>query len=191
MNSAVKRSIVIILIVAIAACAAFYAEKLIHKARGSVYPTEYSEYVEKYSLEYGVPKDVIYAVIKVESNFDPNAESSKGAMGLMQLTPSTFEWLCGKIDTEFSEQLITDPEINIHAGVWYLSYLYAEFAVWETAYAAYNAGQGTVRGWLEDTEISDRGHLINIPYPETANYVVKVKQAREMYIKLLESETNQ
>ena len=57
------------------------------------HPLEYSEYVEQYSSEYNIPEYIVYAIIKVESDFDPKAMSSSGALGLMQMMPSTFKWL--------------------------------------------------------------------------------------------------
>lgn len=190
MKQALKRSIIIIVIVALAVGAVLVASKLIHNTRDSLYPREYSEYVEKYSEMYGVPKEIIYAIIKVESNFDPNAVSKKGAMGLMQIMPATFDWIAPKLGIEGEHSLLFDPETNIHIAAYYLSYVYKEFAVWETCYAAYNAGHGNVRNWLKDPEISEMGHLKNIPFEETRNYVIKVSEARKMYEELCESDTN-
>lgn len=188
MKKAVLRSVVAILLIAAAIGAGFLAERIYGNIRSRSYPRSYSALVTKYSDEYGVPKDVIYAVIKVESGFSPSAESPKGAIGLMQLMPSTYEWLCGKVGVEYDEEKITDPETNIKCGTYYLSYLYNEFAVWETVYAAYNAGQGTVREWLATEEYSKDGHLTKIPYAETSRYVEKVSEAREVYLELLGAE---
>lgn len=57
------------------------------------YPVKYEAWVEKYAAQYGVPKTLLLAVIKTESSFDPEAESSAGALGLTQITPETFHWL--------------------------------------------------------------------------------------------------
>lgn len=185
MKEAVKRSVVVIILIALAVAAGFGADKLFSAIKSKNYPRAYSEYVEKYAKEYGVPKDVIYAVIKVESDFKYDAESYKSAKGLMQLMPGTFEWLCQREGLDPEEQSITDPETNIRLGTCYLSYLYGEFGIWETVYAAYNAGQGTVRTWLEDERYGKDGHLIEIPYSETASYVKKVADAREIYADLI------
>ena len=58
-----------------------------------IYPEKYHDIVLKYSIEYSVPTELVFAVIKVESDFDANAVSSAGAVGLMQMLPSTYEWL--------------------------------------------------------------------------------------------------
>ena len=150
------------------------------------HPMNYSEYVDKYSEKYNVPKDVIYAIIKSESGFRYDAVSSKDARGLMQLLPETYEWLCGREGLDPEEHSITDPEINIMLGTSYLAYLYGEFGVWETVYAAYNAGQGIVRKWLEDEQYGKDGLLVNIPFTETKLFVKKVSNARQTYALLLQ-----
>ena len=126
--------------------------------------------------KYGVPKHIILAVIKTESDFDDDAESSSGAMGLMQLMPETFTDMTG---IENIDGYITDPKYNIDAGVHYLAYLYERYGNWETVYAAYNAGPGNVDKWLGDESTLD-----NIPVPETRNYVRKVTSAAKIYERL-------
>lgn len=186
MADAIKRSVVAILLIISAIVLGYVVDSVLDNREKAAYPVLYSEHVEKYSEMYGVPQDVIYAIIKTESGFDPDAKSSKGAMGLMQLMPNTYEWACGKTGTSYDKDKITDPEINIRCGVYYLSYCYEQFYIWETVYAAYNAGHGQVHTWLEDEEISKNGHLIDIPFDETASYVEKVSKAREKYITILE-----
>ena len=185
MKQAVKRSVVVILLAALAIGSGFLIQKLYYAVQNKNYPTGYSEYVEKYSQQYGVPDSVIYAVIKVESNFVYDASSYKNARGLMQIMPGTYEWLCGKEGIDPEAHSINEPEINIRIGTCYLSYLYNEFEIWDTVYAAYNAGHGTVRQWLSDEKYSKDGHLTDIPYPETAAYVKKVSTAQQAYEKLL------
>ncbi len=153
----------------------------------NTHPLEYSEFVERYSKEYAVPQEVVYSVIRTESSFESDAVSYKGAIGLMQITPETFDWLrfkMGESDTPVSSDLLYNPEINIKYGTYYLSLLYTEFGVWDTAFAAYNAGRGKVNEWLGNPENNKNGKLINIPYPETAKYVEKVNKALENYKKI-------
>ncbi len=185
MGEAIKRSIIIILLIVTAIGLGAIFDTVLDNAEKSKYPMHYSEYVEKYSEMYDVPKDVVYAIIKTESGFDPDATSSKGARGLMQLMPNTFEWICGKAGIPYSADKITDPETNIQCGVYYISFCYKEFLIWQTTFAAYNAGHGNVRQWLDDDEISKNGHLINIPFPETEAYVKKVEKNREVYLQIL------
>lgn len=147
------------------------------------YPLKYYEYIKTYSKMYDVPQHVICAVIDTESGFDSNAVSSKGAIGLMQITPDTFRWLCEytNIGGEYDVSALYDPQINIKYGTFFMSYLYEKFGVWETAHAAYNAGLNRVNGWLKDSDISKDGILYNIPIKETRQYVEKIKKAKQVY----------
>ena len=147
------------------------------------YPIEFSETVEKKSKEYDVPLSVIYAVIRTETNFDPKAESAAGARGLMQITKDAYEWIdYYRGETGASWNDMFDAEVNIDYGVWLLSYHYNLFGDWETAYAAYNAGQNAVKKWLENPEYSSDGKTLGkIPYEETSNYREKVSKYRESY----------
>jgi len=155
------------------------------KIQKDMYPIKYNEYVVKYSEEYNVPQDLIYAVIRTESSFDEKANSSAGAVGLMQIMPDTFDWISKHMDESYAEGAIYQPESNIKCGTFYLSYLYEKFGNWDTALAGYNAGHGRVAEWLSDTRYTDDGiTLKNIPYTETNNYVIKVNKAKEMYINL-------
>ncbi|HAN21826.1 MAG TPA: lytic transglycosylase [Clostridiales bacterium] len=158
----------------------------IKEIRKSRYPIRYEEYVIKYSREYNVPQEVIYAVIYSESGFDENAKSSAGAIGLMQIIPDTYDWLSRLMDESYAEGDIYKPENNIKYGVFYLSHLYHDrFNNWDTALAAYNAGHGRVANWLNDTRYSDDGiALKEIPYEETRNYVAKVNKVAEIYIEI-------
>ncbi len=150
------------------------------------HPLLYEEYIEKYSDEYSVPKEIVYAVINTESSFDSSALSGAGAMGLMQITKETFWWLLSKNGEDIPTDKLYDPETNIKYGTYFLSILYEEFGSWDTAYAAYNAGRSRVNSWLSDNEITKDGKLVNIPYPETAQYVKRVSKNVTEYRKLLE-----
>lgn len=147
-------------------------------------PKDYDEYVYKYSSEYNLNPNLVFGVIKTESNFNPDAGSNAGALGLMQIMPETFDWLQTYKDGEvtLSTDSLYDPETNIKYGCLFLRFLLDRYAVEETAVAAYNAGFGAVDGWLENSEYSDDGmHLKYIPYPETEAYVEKVEWAKNYY----------
>ncbi len=154
-----------------------------------VYPTGYEEYVSRYAAKFSVPESVVYAVILTESKFDPDARSGAGAVGLMQLMPATYEWCSWRLGEETVENGRNDPETNIRCGTYLLSYLYSEFGDWDTVAAAFNAGDSRVKEWLEDPEISENGRLVRIPYPETENYVKKIRKAAEAYERLAAAET--
>ena len=147
------------------------------------FPYKYKEYVDKYSVEYDVDPLLVLSVIKGESNFDPKAESNRGAKGLMQIMDSTGQWISSNIEISyFLPHMLYDPEINIKMGCWYLNNLIEQFGNVDTALAAYNAGSGNVSQWLQDSEYSKDGEtLYNIPFAETKKYVDKIKVNYKMY----------
>lgn len=122
------------------------------------------EAVENASRKYGVDKDLIMAVIKQESDFNPQSESHAGAMGLMQLMPGTA-----------SELGVTNPydvDQNVDAGTEYLKNMLDMYGnSKELALAAYNAGPGT----LKNKGVTSSSDIAKLPY-ETRNYVQKVMQ---------------
>lgn len=155
----------------------------------NVYPKKYSEYVERYSEEYDIDENFIYAVIKTESGFDPDARSNVGAVGLMQLMPIAFKEVRNNIEDnkglKYSDMY--NPEYNIMYGAWYLDYLYEQFGSYELTIAAYHAGMTEVRGWLYSGVLDeDNLNLDNIPseYSDTRHYINKVISAYKEYNRL-------
>ena len=153
-----------------------------------IYRQDYSEYVEKYAKEYNIDPLLIYAIIKAESNFNNDAVSSKGAAGLMQLMDETAEEVATNESIEYvSNDSLHDPETNIRIGVKYFADLIAIFQNEAISLAAYNAGMGTVQGWIDDGIINaDGSDIENIPYKETSNYVRKILRDYQMYLKIYE-----
>ncbi len=110
-----------------------------------VYRQDYSEYVEKYAEENEIDPLLVYAIIKAESNFDDDAVSNKGAMGLMQLMDNTAKEVATNELMEYtSNETLYNPEKNIQIGVKYYANLKEIFGNDMIALAAYNAGMGTV-----------------------------------------------
>ncbi|MBE6551169.1 MAG: lytic transglycosylase domain-containing protein [Ruminococcaceae bacterium] len=177
-----------------AAAAVFYGITLFYGEKAPESTSEnntseelfYEELVNKYSKEYSVPQNIIYAVMRVESAFDPDAVSHAGAVGLMQLIPSTFEWLCSVTGEEYLRERLFDPEINIKYGTMFLSRLYSQYGDWQLVHAAYNAGQGNVNKWLSDERYSENGNLTSIPFAETRAYIEKVEYYKEHYKSIYE-----
>lgn len=175
-----KKTIIILSILVCAALIAFCWTHIDEKITQMNYPLKYTEFVDKYSQEYSVPKHLIYAVIKVESGFESDAVSKKGAIGLMQIMPATYEWIASKLDeTDLNQNLLYNPEINIKYGTFYLDWLYSKYGSWEIAVAAYNAGHGNVDGWIESGTYN--GDADDIPFKETREYVKKVMKAKDIY----------
>jgi soluble lytic murein transglycosylase-like protein len=117
----------------------------------------YNKIIKEVAEKHGLEPDLIHSIIRAESNYDPNAVSSRGAMGLMQLMPETAK--------RYGVRNPFDPSDNIEGGVRYLkelSLLYSKQT--ELVLAAYNAGQEAIRRY---------GGIP--PYPETISYIEKVK----------------
>ncbi len=153
------------------------------------YPQKYSEYVDEYSELYDVDENLVYAVIRTESHFNPDDKSGAGAKGLMQITSECFDFLKQNIpddSQDYPDSALYEPEINIKFGTYFLSYLLDRYDnIEKTALAAYNAGFGCVDEWLSDKNYSADGENLDvIIYPETADYVVKVEDAKKMYNEL-------
>lgn len=141
------------------------------------YPFPHRELVFHYSQLQRLDPYFVAAVIKTESNFQPTAESPKGALGLMQIMPETGRWIAEQVGAEeFEPEALNDVETNLMFGTWYLAYLNEEFGSQPIlVLAAYNAGRGNVRTWLdEDRWTGEAGHLEQIPFPETRRFVRKV-----------------
>ncbi|MBQ9757976.1 MAG: lytic transglycosylase domain-containing protein [Clostridia bacterium] len=151
-----------------------------------IYPMKYQEYVEKYSEEYSLDKNVVYSIIKVESNFSPEAMSNAGAKGLMQLMDKTADECNERAGFGY---IIPDdlfvPEKNIRLGCFYFKSLMEIYGDMTLAVTAYNGGTGNVEKWLKDEALADgEGGLRDIPYTETKDYVKKVMKTFERYNRL-------
>jgi len=119
------------------------AENRIYLSRSNV--DAMASQVEQVSRKYGVGSDMIYAVIRTESSFDPMALSGKGAMGLMQLLPSTAREVASQLNIRWTdERMLWDPMTNLEMGTFYLSTLLTRFDDVEVALAAYNQGPNRI-----------------------------------------------
>jgi soluble lytic murein transglycosylase len=138
------------------------------------YPLRYSEYVRVHAREHDLDPALMAAVIYQESKFRPDAKSASGAIGLMQLTPSTAHGIAVRTGGHaFETSDLYDPEINIRYGAWYLHNLFAKYHSERLVLAAYNAGQGNVDRWLERDE--------PIQFAETRAYVSRVEHLKHVY----------
>ena len=128
-----------------------------------------------------MPEPLICAIINVESGFEKEALSNKGASGLMQLMPETAQSIANALDENFDKEDLFNAETNIKYGSYYIASLLKNFNL-EEALCAYNAGPTKVRGWLKNPEYSSDGVTLNvIPYAETRQYVERVKKNINFY----------
>jgi soluble lytic murein transglycosylase len=150
-----------------------------------IYPLKYQESIVRYSAEHGVDPYLVMSVIKVESNFSPKVVSKQGAIGLMQLMPKTALWAAEKMGVKTIEvEDLENPDLNIRIGTWYLSSLLDEFNNNITlALAAYNGGRGNVAKWIEKGRLEQQKEE-EIPFPETRNFVARVKKSYKWYKRL-------
>lgn len=179
------KNICIIIIIAVIVFVLFNVVKIQDIIQKKIYPKEYEEIVCKYAEEYEVEENLIFAIIKAESNFDETANSSKEAKGLMQLMYSTAEDVSKMVGIEVDENNVLEPDTNINLGTKYISILIAKYNNIEVALAAYNAGSGNVDNWIKDGTIqADGTDIENIPYKETNNYVRKILRDYKIYQEL-------
>lgn len=146
------------------------------------YPLNYQGYIITYSKLYNLDPVLVASLINEESSFDKNAISSRGAKGLMQLMPQTAKYVCNLMNENYESINLFDPETNIKIGCYYLGYLTEKFDDTTSVLSAYNAGEYTVRLWLERKDNSPDGKtLLNIPYPQTKVYVNKILNGMKFY----------
>lgn len=146
----------------------------------SLFPLRYKALIKTYSAENNLDPAFVASLIKTESRFDKNAKSSKGALGLMQLMPSTASWIATSLlgYSKVDESDLFNPEVNIEIGTRYLRYLFEKYDDEVTVLACYNAGERVVCAWKEDSESLQK---TQIKYKETLNYVEKVQNLRKIY----------
>ena len=138
------------------------------------YPLRYRAIVTGHAKNYHLDPALLAAVIDVESKFRADARSGSGAIGLMQLLPSTAHGIAVRTGgTSFRTGDLYDPEINVRYGAWYLRHLLDKYGDESTALAAYNAGQDNVDRWLAAAS--------GIRYVETRAYVARVEELKKIY----------
>lgn len=138
------------------------------------YPLRYETIVRGHARNYRLDPALLAAVIYQESKFNAHARSSSGAIGLMQLLPSTAEGIAVHTGgSRFQVSDLDNPEINVRYGAWYLRHLIDKYGDVDTALAAYNAGQDNVDRWRANGE--------GIAFAETRHYVKRVDHLKTLY----------
>jgi soluble lytic murein transglycosylase len=171
----VKRIAGLTLLVLVAAGAALYLKgglpDWVERLR---YPLRYEAIVKGHARNYNLKPALLAAVIYQESKFRPDARSSSGAIGLMQLLPDTAKGIAVHTGgARFRVEDLYDPEINVRYGSWYLRHLLDKYKDERTALAAYNAGQRNVDDWIREGK--------GIAFAETRHYVARVEDLQRIY----------
>lgn len=144
---------------------------------GKVFPFKYKNQIQTYAAENNLQEELVASIIFAESRFDKNAKSNKGAIGLMQLMPSTAKSFYESEDN-FDNSILFEVEENIKIGTKYLRYLFDKYQDELTVLACYNAGETNVRSWIEGGEKLEKTQIL---YKETWNYVEKVQKHKKLY----------
>jgi soluble lytic murein transglycosylase len=139
------------------------------------YPTPHRDAIAAAARQWGLDEALMYAIIRQESRFMPEARSRVGATGLMQLMPATARWVARQIPVHhYKPELLTRPEVNVNMGTYYFARVLAELGHPMLATAAYNAGPGRARRWREERALDGVVYAETIPFNETRDYVKKV-----------------
>jgi soluble lytic murein transglycosylase len=178
----VRRFLVLIVLIAAAIGIAAWIVRappdVIQKQR---YPLRYQAIVRGHARNYRLEPALLAAVIYTESKFQADAKSSSGAIGLMQLLPSTADGIALHTGgTNFRRDDLYNPEINVRYGAWYLRHLLDKYDDERDALAAYNAGQDNVDRWLASGS--------GIRFRETRAYVDHVEDLKRIYRDVWRSE---
>jgi len=138
------------------------------------YPLRYEELIKGHAENYRLDPQLVAAVIYQESKFEPDAVSASGAVGLMQLLPSTGQGIADRTGgNSWTPGDLLDPELNVRYGAWYLRHLLDKYGDEQLALAAYNAGQTNVDRWREQG--------VGIQFAETRYYVARVQELKRIY----------
>lgn len=183
-----KRWIKGVFLLVVLAFALSFLPQIWQQAEQWRYPRRFASQVELWAQEYDLDPLLVYAFIRTESGFDPQAESSVGARGLMQMTEETFLWLKTKLpDTEnLTFDSLYEPSCSIRFGAYYLHLCLVRYeGDVETAAAAYHSGWGTVDALLAQEKFSADGRTLDeFPYAQMNHYVEKILRSYERYTRL-------
>ena len=147
------------------------------------YPAGFEDQVSRLARQYKVPQKLIFAVMREESHFQPDALSRAGAVGLMQLMPKTALYVGRTIRKKVHLNMLTDPATNIQLGIAYLGRLLKRYkGNFYYTLAAYNGGATNVKRWRRKTRIDDEDYFVEkITFDETKSYVKRVMRSYYVY----------
>ena len=146
-------------------------------------------HIQQSKIQNGLEKPLVFAIARQESSFNAVAKSPAGALGLLQLLPSTAKEMANKIGTTYSKtKLTSDPTYNVRLGSVYLDELVDSFnGSYIMTFAGYNAGPTRVKRWIEKygdprkSNVDPIDWIERIPFTETRNYVQKITENLQVY----------
>ena len=183
-----NRNIYIVLAVVLCLAGVFFVKDAVRAVEEMAYPRTYAALVQQYAAEYGVDENKVYAIIRTESGFKPEAESKVGARGLMQITDETFLWIKSKIapgDEVTSENFFLSLHDARSGSAVVASCIANSGGGFYPAAAAYHSGMGLVDSLLQKAEYSADGKTLTaFPYEQMNLYVHKVNKNYQKYLAL-------
>lgn len=139
------------------------------------YLTPYKEITRGYAQELGVDPAWVYGLIRQESRFVTNAKSTVGAGGLMQLMPTTAQWVANRLKIPYHAGMVNEVGMNVRLGTYYIGHVFQQLGNQPVlATAGYNAGPNRARQWQASTPLPVDVYTETIPFLETRDYVKKV-----------------
>ena len=146
------------------------------------FPLPHRALFEQAAADTGIELELLMALSRAESLFNPRARSSAGAHGLMQLLRSTARETAARHELPRPDRdALYDPSVNIALGARYLAELHQRLAAWPLAIAAYNAGPHRIPRWLPAEPIDADIWIENVPYNETRRYIRRVLMYRSVF----------
>ncbi|MBP5971672.1 transglycosylase SLT domain-containing protein [Brasilonema sp. CT11] len=157
------------------------------------YPFPFQKEIELWSQKRQLNPLLVTGLMRQESHFEPKVRSTAGAVGLMQVLPSTAQWIAPQIQVDSKKINLENPNDNIMFGTWYLDHTHKQYGNNSMlAIASYNAGPGNVSKWVQTLPKDDLDEFVeSIPFDETKNYVRQVLGNYWNYLRLYNSETSQ
>jgi soluble lytic murein transglycosylase len=152
-------------------------------AMRAAFPQPHRELVERLASQYNVKKSLLYAIIRAESGFFNEAQSYRGALGLMQMMPHVAQELAQKLSlADFENDQLKEPKTSIELGAMLLALLHRQFEHPHLVIAAYNAGSHQVSKWSKDFgDLPVELFIERMPYKQSRNYVKEVSLGESNY----------
>ncbi|MGA9378001.1 MAG: transglycosylase SLT domain-containing protein [Phormidium sp.] len=157
----------------------------------TLYPFPFLEYTEAWAQKHQLNPLLVTALMRQESRFETDIRSIAGAVGLMQIMPTTGKWVAQQISVK--DYNLENPNDNIRLGTWYLNHTHDTYNSNSLlAVASYNAGPGNVSKWINQLGVTDPDEFVEyIPFPETKGYVEHVFENYWNYLRLYNPQISQ